>query len=85
MLTIKFFGCLADIAGVVEEQIPMEEKFTNLLKVRNEYLKNKQNKELIHYFADKKINVALNHKLVPWRVSCRDGDTITFFPKVSGG
>ena len=83
MIEVRYFANLRESLGVAHEQVelPAVATIAGLLDV----LKNRHGKRGEQVFGGPRLLCALNHDVVPYDTSIKDGDEVAFFPPVTGG
>lgn len=78
-VTIKYFGSLADISQLKEEQLSFEEDTISVAALKSKIESNYQNMESANYL------IAVNQKMSDLQTSINDKDVIAFLPPFAGG
>jgi molybdopterin synthase sulfur carrier subunit len=78
-ITLKYFGLLADITQLKEEQFTFEEDTISVSALKSKIENSYQNMQNITY------NIAVNQTMSDLKTAIKDKDVIAFLPPFAGG
>lgn len=78
-ITLKYFGSLADITKLKEEQFTFEEETLSVSALKSKIESSYQNIQRTTY------NIAVNQTMSDWKTTIKDNDVIAFLPPFAGG
>jgi molybdopterin synthase sulfur carrier subunit len=78
-ITLKYFGLLADITQLREEQFTFEEETISVSSLKSKIEKSYQGMQNTSY------NIAINQAMSSLQATVKDNDVIAFLPPFAGG
>jgi molybdopterin synthase sulfur carrier subunit len=78
-ITLKYFGLLADITKLKEEQFAFEEETISVSALKAKIEKSYQNMQNATY------NIAVNQTMSDLKTVIKDNDVVAFLPPFAGG
>ena len=78
-ITLKYFGLLADITQLKEEQFTFEEETISVSTLKSKIESSYQNMQNTTY------NIAVNQTMTDLQTKIKDQDVIAFLPPFAGG
>ena len=78
-ITLKYFGLLADITQLKEEQFAFEEETISVSALKSKIENSYQNMQNTTY------NIAVNQAMCDLKTAIKDKDVIAFLPPFAGG
>jgi molybdopterin synthase sulfur carrier subunit len=78
-ITLKYFGLLADITQLKEEQFTFEEETISVSSLKSKIENSYQGMQNASY------NIAVNQTMSSLQATVKDNDVIAFLPPFAGG
>ncbi|HEU4788123.1 MAG TPA: MoaD/ThiS family protein [Flavobacterium sp.] len=78
-ITLKYFGLLADITQLKEEQFSFDEDTISVFELKSKIESSYQNMQNAAY------NIAINQTISDLKTTIKDNDVIAFLPPFAGG
>lgn len=82
-IEVKFFALLREAIGTGSETIELEADMATVEDVKAKLCTCAKRQEA--FAAVKRIRAAVNGEMAPMTAQVKDGDTVAFFPPVTGG
>lgn len=82
-IEVKYFALLREALGVGSEVLELEDEVATVQTIRDHLCRENEHKDAFERV--KRIRAAVNGEMAPMSAAVADGDTVAFFPPVTGG
>lgn len=82
-IEVKYFALLREALGTGSEVLELEDEVATVQTVRDRLCRENEHKDAFERV--KRIRAAVNGEMAPMSAAVADGDTVAFFPPVTGG